>query len=139
MIPGVWIVDGNNVMGAGADGWWHDRVGASASIVVATRAAVEQDALPAPVLIIFDGRPQPRLTELATDVVAVDFATRSGRDAADDRIVERVAELYADHPEIVVVTSDRGLRDRLPPGVHIEGARGFRERIGLGRPTPRGR
>ena len=64
----------------------------------------------------------------------MDFARRAGRDAADDRIVEVVDAGYADPPDLTVVTSDRGLAARLPPGVAIEGAGAFRERIGLPRP-----
>ena len=61
----------------------------------------------------------------------MDFARRPGRDAADDRIVEVVEERFADEPDITVVTSDKGLRARLPPGVATEGAGAFRERIAL--------
>lgn len=124
-----WVVDGNNVMGAGADGWWNDPVGAAVRLteVVATWARDHDD----PVVLVFDGRPDPRLASLAGGGLAVDFARRAGRDAADDRIVEVVEETYGDDPELVVVTSDRGLAARLPPGVGVEGAGRFRSRIGL--------
>jgi hypothetical protein len=61
----------------------------------------------------------------------VEFATRPGRDAADDRIVEIVEDVYAAEPDLRVVTSDRGLAQRLPPGVAVEGAGAFRTRLGL--------
>lgn len=126
----MWVIDGNNVMGAGADGWWTDPVAAAVRIAeaVATWCLSEGPGL---VVLVFDGRPEPRLQALADERLEVTFATRSGRDAADDRIVEIVEERYADHPDLVVVTSDRGLADRLPPGVVVEGARRFRTRIGL--------
>lgn len=126
-----WVVDGNNVMGAGGDGWWNDPVGASVRVAqaVAEWCRTHDD----PVTLIFDGAPEPRLVELAGGSLTVDFATRRGRDAADDRIVEVVVDGYADRPAIVVVTSDRGLVDRLPPGVATEGAGRFRTRIGLAR------
>ncbi|HEX7131738.1 MAG TPA: NYN domain-containing protein [Iamia sp.] len=129
------MVDGNNVMGAGADGWWNDPVGAAARLTqsIAEWARTHDD----PVTVVFDGRPQPQLAELAGGNLTVDFARRAGRDAADDRIVELVEELYATEPELTTVTSDRGLVARLPPGVTVEGAGRFRTRIGLGRPTPR--
>ena len=130
-----WVVDGNNVMGAGADGWWNDPVAASVRLTqaIAEWARTHEDA----VTVIFDGRPETRLSELAGGNLAVDFARRLARDAADDRIVELVEELYGVEPDLTVITSDRGLVARLPPGVGVEGAGRFRTRIGLGRPTPR--
>lgn len=124
-----WVVDGNNVMGAGADGWWNDPVGASVRLTeaVAGWARGHDD----PVVLVFDGRPEPRLSGLAGGNLVVDFARRAGRDAADDRIVEVVEETYGGDPELVVVTSDRGLAARLPPGVDVEGAGRFRARLGL--------
>jgi predicted RNA-binding protein with PIN domain len=130
-----WVVDGNNVMGAGADGWWNDPTAAAVRLTqaIAEWARTHDDA----VTVIFDGRPEPRLAELAGGNLAVDFARRLGRDAADDRIVELVEETYGAEPDLTVVTSDRGLVARLPPGVGVEGAGRFRTRLGLGRPTPR--
>ena len=131
----LWLVDGNNVMGAGADGWWNDPLAAAARLTqtIAEWARTHDDA----VTVVFDGRPEPTLAELAGGNLAVDFARRAGRDAADDRIVEVAEEAYATEPDITVVTSDRGLAGRLPPGVAVEGAGRYRTRIGLGRPTPR--
>jgi predicted RNA-binding protein with PIN domain len=135
-----WLVDGNNVMGAGADGWWNDPVAAAARL---TQAIAEWARThPDDVTVVFDGRPEPTVAGLAGGNLVVDFARRLGRDAADDRIVEVVEEVYAVEPDLVVVTSDRGLVDRLPPGVGVEGAGRFRTRIGLaprGRPPRRGR
>ena len=124
-----WIVDGNNVMGAGADGWWNDRTGAAVRLTqaIADWTHGHDD----PVTVVFDGRPEPAVAELAGGPLAVEFARRPGRDAADDRIVEIVADVYAAEPELRVVTSDRGLAARLPPGVALEGAGRFRSRLGL--------
>jgi predicted RNA-binding protein with PIN domain len=127
-----WIVDGNNVMGAGADGWWNDPVAAATRLTqsVAEWTNSHGDA----VTLVFDGRPEPAISELAGGLLTVDFARRLGRDAADDRIVEIVEDIYANEPDLRVVTSDRGLSDRLPPGVDIEGAGRFRTRLGLAGP-----
>lgn len=134
----MWLIDGNNVMGAGADGWWRDPASATVRVAEAVAAWVRTER-PGPVTLVFD-RPQDRLTEFAEGDLAIDFATRSGRDAADDRIVVLAEEKFADHPDLVVVTSDRGLAARLPPGVRVEGAGGFRRRVGLPAPgRPRGR
>lgn len=129
-----WIVDGNNVVGAGADGWWNDPVAASVRLTqtIAEWSRTHQDHI----TVVFDGAPQDRVAALAGGHMAVVFATRSGRDAADDRIVELVDDLIDRHgvdPEAVtVITSDRGLRARVP--VPTEGAGRFRSRIGLSRP-----
>lgn len=133
----MWVVDGNNVMGAGADGWWNDPVAAAVRLTDTVAEWCRTSAAEDEVVLVFDGRPEPRLAELAGGNLAVDFARRSGRDAADDRIVEIVEDRYADDPAMTVVTSDRGLAQRLPPGVAVEGAGRFRRRVGLpgpGRP-----
>ena len=126
-----WIVDGNNVMGAGADGWWNDPVGAAARLtqVIAEWCRNHDDV----VTIVFDGRPEQRLSELAGGNLSVGFARRPGRDAADDRIVEMVEDVFSAEPALHVVTSDKGLAARLPPGVRVEGAGRFRARLGLDR------
>ena len=131
-----WIVDGNNVMGAGADGWWNDPVAAAARLTqaIAEWTRTHDDD----VTVVFDGAPEPRLTQLAGGRLTVTFATRRGRNAADDRIVELVEDLAPEGGGITVVTSDRGLLERLPSGVMGEGAGRFRTRVGLGRPGPPG-
>lgn len=126
-----WIVDGSNVMGAGADGWWNDPVGAAARLtqVIAEWCRSHHDV----VTIVFDGRPEQRLSELAGGNLTVEFARHRGRDATDDRIVEMVEDVVAAEPQLHVVTSDKGLAARLPPGVRVEGAGRFRARLGLDR------
>lgn len=123
----LWVVDGNNVMGAGADGWWNDPVGAAARLAqsVAEWCRDHDD----PVVLVFDGKPQPAVEAAGGGNLTVAFARRPGRDAADDRIVELVEERYGDEPALTVVTSDRGLAARLPPGVAVEGAGRFRGRL----------
>lgn len=175
-----WIVDGNNVMGAGGDGWWNDPSAAAARLTqrIAEWCRTHDDR----VTVVFDGAPQPALIALGGGNLEIDFARRRGRDAADDRIVDIVADLVTesdmtgeptgggestrpDHETaadgdgeqtaarvdepivpadgesgagrldaIVVITSDRGLRRRLPAMVRTEGAGTFRHRIGAGRP-----
>jgi predicted RNA-binding protein with PIN domain len=112
-----WIVDGNNVMGARPDGWWRDRRGAQRRLVERLEAfAAERRA---PVTVVFDGRPQ----DVGGGVrVAVAFARRRGRDAADDEI----AALVARQPKpasVVVVTSDAELAARArAAGARVVGA-----------------
>ena len=125
----IWVIDGNNVMGAGADGWWNDPT--TAAVRTAQAVAVWCRTHEHQVTMVFDGKREARLTEVAGGNLTIAFATRSGRDAADDRIVEIVDERYHDDLDLTVVTSDKGLIERLPPGVIVEGAGQFRHRIGL--------
>ncbi len=115
------IVDGMNVIGSRPDGWWRDRDGAVRRLHtrLVTRAR-EQDE---DVILVLDGRPLDDLPEGVHDGIDVRYARRRGRDAADDRIVEVVAA-DDDPTALTVVTSDRGLADRVRAlGASVTGAR----------------
>jgi len=114
------IVDGNNVIGSRPDGWWRDRTGAARRLVAALQqlAAATGDRI----AVVLDGRPLPDIPEGVHEGVLVAYATRAGRDAADDRIVEEVAR-DRDPASLVVVTSDRKLADRVrATGATVESA-----------------
>ncbi|MCU1453356.1 MAG: YacP-like domain protein [Acidimicrobiales bacterium] len=98
------FVDGNNVMGAAADGWWRDPHAAVRRL--ADRITCWAQATGRPVVLVLD-RPQPDLPEGDHDGIAVRYATRRGRDAADERILELLDE--GGLGEVEVVTSDRAL------------------------------
>jgi predicted RNA-binding protein with PIN domain len=118
-----WLVDGMNVVGSRPDGWWRDRQGAMRSL--AARLAQFAESTGDPVAVVFDGRP----FEVEADPVDVSFASRRGPNAADDEIARRVAE-DADPGTLAVVTSDRGLLDRVRDhGVEVIPAGGFRRRL----------
>ena len=104
------VVDGMNVIGSRPDGWWRDRAGAARRLHARlTRlVAVSDDA----VTLVLDGRPTSDLPEGVHDDVAVVYARRRGRDAADDRIVELVGA-DPDAGGLTVVTSDRELARRV--------------------------
>jgi hypothetical protein len=116
------IVDVANVMGSRPDGWWRDRTGA------ATRLLGRLAALPGVALTGPDGG-SVTCTEVvgvvegqardvpAPDGVRVVRAPGSG----DDALVECVEGLVAGNTPALVVTADRGLRDRLPDGVAVAG------------------
>ena len=124
----VWIVDGNNVMGAVVRGWWNDPPAAAARLTAAiARWCVEHTDRD--VILLFDGKPHDAVAQQAGGNLRIEFAPRPKRDAADDRIVELVDELFADH-ELTVATSDRGLVDRLPPGVQVIGGGAFGRSLG---------
>jgi predicted RNA-binding protein with PIN domain len=115
-----WIVDGNNVMGARADGWWRDRRGAQRRLV--ERLEDFAGAREVPVTVVFDGRPHDAG---GGDRVAVGFASRSGRDAADDDLAALVAR-HPDPASLTVVTSDAALADRVrASGAKVVGAGAF--------------
>ena len=79
--------------------------------------------------MVFDGRPAGGLEAGDHGGVAVRWAERRGRDAADDVVVALV-EGDADPAGLVVVTSDRGLAARVEElGAQVEGAGGFRRRL----------
>jgi len=74
------------------------------------------------VAVVLDGRPLDDVPEGVHDGVLVAYATRGGRNAADDRIVAEV-ERDRDPASLVVVTSDRALAARVRAlGAGVEGA-----------------
>ncbi len=114
-----WLVDGMNVIGSRPDGWWRDRDGAVRRLVAELREFADRGGHH--VTVVFDGRP----VELEADPSPVDvlFASRAGRDAADDDIVR----LAVADPDVTVVTSDAGLAARLEN--EVVGAGAFRRRL----------
>jgi predicted RNA-binding protein with PIN domain len=113
-----WVVDGMNVIGSRPTGWWRDRPRAM-------RALVEElKRLEEPVTVVFDGRP---FEMDDTGEVEVLFASRRGRNAADDDI----AALAADSGEpLRVVTSDGDLAERVRrSGAEVVGAGSFQRRL----------
>ena len=107
------VVDGSNVMGSRPDGWWKDRPGAARRLVGQIGAWAGED-----VLVYFDGAPVPDMP--SPEHVEVRYATRRGRDAADDDI----AAYAAGRPGLRVVTSDAELARRVrEAGAEVVGAR----------------
>ena len=103
------IVDGMNVIGSRPDGWWRDRAGAARRLVRRLEALTEASG--DELTVVFDGRPgrsgPPEQPE--GEPLRVLYARRSGRNAADERIAELVAE-DAQPASLTVVTSDAALR-----------------------------
>ncbi len=127
---GRFLIDGNNVFGARPDGWWNDRPAAMARFTqrVAEWCRTLDDQTAGSVTVVFDQPVPDRVLELAGGNLRVIAAARRGRNAADDEIARLAAD--ADDPaELTVVTSDRGLRARLPEGVLVLGAGRFRSLI----------
>ena len=110
------VVDGNNVMGSRPDGWWKDRAGAARRLVEQIGDWATED-----VLVYFDGAPHPDMP--SPGHVEVRYATRRGRDAADDDIAAFVAS-HRSPSDLRVVTSDAELSRRVrEAGAEVVGAR----------------
>ncbi len=95
------IVDGNNVIGARPDGWWHDRPAAVRRLL--SRLQCYRWRTGEPLVLVLDV-PQADLPEGDHEGVTVRYPERGGRNAADDRILELVGG-----EGLRVVTSDREL------------------------------
>jgi predicted RNA-binding protein with PIN domain len=104
------VVDGMNVIGSGAGGWWRDRPAAQRRLH--QRLAALADGTAATVMVVFEGPIVADLGEGTVLGVEVRWARRRGRDAADDRIVEEAAAGAGRGP-VTVVTADRDLRARV--------------------------
>lgn len=124
-----WLIDGNNVFGSKPDGWWNDRPAAMGRFAqaVAVWCRTHDDD----VSLVFDAPVPVAVMRCAGGNLAVIEAPRSGRNAADDHIVDLTDQWVDDGvTSIVVITSDRGLRSRLPDSVAVRGSGSFREQIG---------
>lgn len=99
------VVDGNNVIGSVADGWWRDRAGAVRRLLGRLQCYGRQSGHT--VILVLDV-PQRDLPAGAHDGVEVLYPRRRGRDAADERILELLDE--RDFDDVEVITSDRALR-----------------------------
>jgi len=103
------VVDAANVLGSKPDGWWRDRAGATArlrdGLVGINAAGLPELPGPLEVVLVVEGK--------ARDVPPVE-GVRVVRAAGsgDDAIVALVAAEVADR-RVVVVTADRGLRERV--------------------------
>jgi predicted RNA-binding protein with PIN domain len=109
-----------NVIGSRPDGWWRDRAAAARKLHarLARLTSTSTDGI----TLVLDGRPRADLPEGVHDDVAVAYARRGGRNAADDRIVELV-RADADPGSLTVVTSDRELGSRVRAlGAEVIGA-----------------
>ena len=103
-----WLIDGMNLIGSRPDGWWNDPDRAVRRLVqeLDRYAAATGDD----VTVVFDRRP-PDVQPGAHGAAMVAFASRPGRNAADDEIVRVLAQDQAPH-SFRVVTSDRRLVER---------------------------
>ncbi len=117
----VLLIDTANVLGSRPDGWWRDRAGATARLLDRI-AAVDWSGVRSPaggaigeVRAVVEGRARQVDEPAGVQLVR---ATGSG----DDALVAEAARARSDGTSgLLVVTADRGLRERLSPGVEVAG------------------
>jgi hypothetical protein len=118
------VVDGANVVGSVPDGWWRDRLGAARrlrdAIAGVAAAGLGTVAGPVELVLVVEGAAAPLAAETAPDGVRV---VAPDRGSGDDAIVDIVAGV-APQRRCVVVTADRGLRERVTAlGAEVVGPR----------------
>lgn len=121
----ILVVDVANVMGSRPDGWWRDRAGAATRTMAALVSLIGTEA-PTPsgfssnlvrlerIVAVIEGK-----SRAATDPAGLEVV-RAPADG-DTTIVEVAQRLLAGGEVPLVVTADRGLRDRLPVGSQVAG------------------
>ncbi|WP_225755312.1 NYN domain-containing protein [Actinotalea sp. Marseille-Q4924] len=124
----VLVVDAANVVGARPDGWWKDRVGAAERLLLGLVDAAEApgadpELAGSRLVVVLEGR--------AIDAVAPERdrleVVRAPRDG-DATIVDVVAARPDD--DVLVVTSDRALRERVEArGARTRGAGWLRDAV----------
>lgn len=110
-----------NVIGSRPDGWWRDREGAIARLIgKVDRWAGEGEQR---VTVMLEREPR---REIEAERVEIAWASEGGPDAADREILRRLPE-WLGEDEVVVVTSDRDLRDKARAvGAEVAPSRPFR-------------
>jgi hypothetical protein len=118
----VVLVDVANVLGSRPDGWWRDRAGATARLLdrlsrLTGAEPAGPDGAPVPVtalVVVVEGRARDVAAPAGVRVVR---ASGSG----DDALAAVADELADAGDDLLVVTADRGLRDRLPATARVSG------------------
>jgi predicted RNA-binding protein with PIN domain len=119
-----WIVDGMNVIGTRPDNWWRDRDSAMLKLVDSLERWIASEG--GDLTVVFERKPSP---PIRSTVIEVTHAPKPKRDAADDEIV-RLLKADAQPGSVRVVTSDRGLAERVSAlGAAVVGADSFRTRL----------
>lgn len=102
----VLVVDGANVVGSRPDGWWRDRPGAARRLHQSIAAV---DLGYDTIVLVLEGEARRGQPAGEDDAIHTIHAAGSG----DDAIVEQVQTWVADGYDVVVVTADRELRERV--------------------------
>ena len=119
-----WVIDGMNVIGSRADGWWKDRDAAMLRLV--DRLERWSATTGNEVTVVFERKPSP---PIQSPVIEVAHAPKPRANSADDEILRRV-RADPDPASIRVVTSDHMLSDLVhAAGATVEPAGLFRDQI----------
>lgn len=114
-------------MGSRPDGWWRDRAGAAGRLIDSIAAALEAGRLSKPVTVVIEGRAR-EAAEGRSATPGLELVSAPG--SGDDAIVEAARKARDAGEEVVVVTADRALRQRVGElGATVEGPRTFRARL----------
>lgn len=110
----VLIVDGANVVGSRPNGWWRDRAGAAERL---HQALAKSDLGYDVVLLVLEGAAKRGVPIGETGPIQTVHAPDSG----DDTIVDQVRARSLAGDDVVVVTADRALRERVAAtgGSHV--------------------
>ena len=99
------LVDAANVVGSRPTGWWRDRAAAAREFTERVREAAAVSRIPAPVVVVLEGRAREGVEEGVADGVEVVHAPGEG----DDTLAGLAAA--ADGP-VTLVSADRALGAR---------------------------
>jgi predicted RNA-binding protein with PIN domain len=102
------IVDGMNVLGSRPDGWWRDRPAAMAGLTRRLTAFATGEGIE--LRVVFDGRSH---RQVAAAGVGIEVAFAPGGPDAADREILAIVRADHDPASIVVITSDRRLRNSI--------------------------
>jgi hypothetical protein len=110
----VLIVDGANVVGSRPNGWWRDRAGAAERL---HQALAESDLGYDVTLLVLEGAAKRGVPACESGAIQTVHAPDSG----DDTIVDQVRARRMAGDDVVVVTADRALRERVAAtgGSHV--------------------
>lgn len=109
------IVDGANVVGSRPDGWWRDRAGAAARLHSRLVAA---DLGYAEIILVLEGGARAGVPVGVWGAVRTVHAPADG----DQTIAATAAERVGEGCDVVVVTADRALGDRvIAAGARVTG------------------
>ena len=117
------VVDAANVVGSRPDGWWRDRPGAAHRLHEQLATGLPDEE----VVLVLEGAARRGQPAGQAGPVRTVHAPGSG----DDTIVAVATEQVAAGREVVVVTADRALRDRVvAAGAGVESPSWLLRRLG---------
>jgi predicted RNA-binding protein with PIN domain len=102
----VLVVDGANVVGSRPDGWWRDRPGAAARLHGRLSVA---DTSYDEIVLVLEGQAKGGVPKGKDGHVRTVHASRDG----DAAITDEARTLRGRGDDVVVITADRGLQQRV--------------------------